>query len=437
MSNFLRIGQQVELRDGRRIMVVEEIGQGAQGIVYSVKLGNKLFALKWFFVGCISSPATFYQHLAELIRVGAPSASFAWAEELTHYTEGQPFGYVMKLIPHTYMRFSEFLTANVRFSNVSAMIDASLNLVDAIERLHRMGFSFNDLHDENIFFDPHKGKVILCDTDNVTRQGEHSEVLGKPGYMAPEVVSGASKPNIQTDRHALAVILFQILVGDHPLLGRRTLIKVITDRHDAEFFGTKPLFIFDEKDSSNAPHPRVHRNAATLWKVFPSFVRDLFRRGFSQSCLLRGAARPLERQWFHALMRLKSSLNRCPHCGEEIFLESDRDTVCPSCRKIFKPAGYLAFNARQNVAVTVPIIGNATLYNYHTEPAAQDWQNQSAVILQRNGHFGLLNRSHQFWRISTPGGAVFIKNPGEVLVLGAGFRVDFGDGTVAEVIVNR
>jgi serine/threonine protein kinase len=44
-------------------------------------------------------------------------------------------------------------------------------------------------------------------------------VLGTPRFMAPEVVRREAAPSDQTDRYSLAVLLFYLLMGGHPLDG--------------------------------------------------------------------------------------------------------------------------------------------------------------------------------------------------------------------------
>lgn len=431
MPKFLKRGQQVRLRDGRCVTIIGEINGGGQGTVYRVRLNGNQFALKWYFLGCIDDPQKFYNHLSANIVAGAPSRAFVWPQQLTEYVAGDTFGYIMRIIPNDYKSFSSFLTANVRFINVKSMVNAALNIAAAIKKLHEKGLSYKDLHDENIFIDPTDGKVLICDTDNVTREGNPSKIIGKPNYIAPEVLRGEKMPDRYTDRHSLAVIIFMLLIGDHPLAGKRTMVPILTDRLDRKFFGTEPLFIFDKNDRSNAPHPDLHKNALNMWKFFPNFIKNFFQRAFSQDVLLNGtthpAIRPTPQEWLNVLIRLKSSIVRCPNCGEEMFLESELPTICYSCKNISRAVGYLAFNGKQNL--TVPIFKNALMYDY------EDFRIETAVILERGGRFGLQNNSSQIWRITSPH-CKFLKNPGEVLVLGQNFRIDFGNNISAEVKVN-
>lgn len=433
----LKKNQRVELADGRSITVTDKLGEGGQGIVYRVRYDTgEERALKWFFIGYLKDPKKFYGHLGKNIQIGSPSDAFVWPEQLTKWNEGETFGYTMKIFPKDYQPFSKFLLARVKFASARAMVDAALNMTVAFKSLHNKGFNYQDLNDGNFSINPKNGKVLICDNDNVVGHGEYSGILGKPRYMAPEVVRGNKQPDKSTDRFSLAVVLFMLLIGYHPLEGVKTNYPALTNKYEKKIYGTEPLFIFDEKDASNAPHDVIHKNAPIMWKFFPGFVQKAFRQSFSQESLLEGKNRLLEQDWLNILMRLKSSIVRCPHCGEEMFLESDKPTVCQSCKKIVKAVGYLNFAKRANLEVTVPIFKDAVLYDYHTDSSSEDFTTETARILEKPGKFGLKNNSRFNWNIKTPEGKIFARQVGEVLVLAPNIKIDFGNKNIAQVIEN-
>jgi len=440
MSDFIRLkkNQRVELADGQSVNVTDKLGEGGQGIVYRVRYDTgEERALKWLFIGYLKDPEKFYNHLKNNIQVGSPSDAFVWPEQLTKWADGEPFGYTMKIFPKEYQPFPKYLLARVKFASARAMVDAALNMVAAFKALHNKGYNYQDLNDGNFSINPNDGKILICDNDNVVGHGEYSGISGKPRYMAPEVVRGNKQPDKLTDRFSLAVVLFMLLIGYHPLEGVKTNYPALTNKYEKKIYGTEPLFIFDEKDASNAPHPAIHKYAPIMWNCFPRFVQKAFRQSFSQESLLHGRNRLLEQDWLNILMRLKSSIVRCPYCGEEMFLESDKTTVCQSCKKPVKAAGYLKFAKRSNQEVTVPIFKDVVLYDYHVDSASEDFTKEAAVILEKPGKFGLKNNSRFNWTITTPEGKTFARQVGEVLVLAANAQIDFGNRNIAQVIVNN
>ena len=301
---LLKKNQQLTLTDGRQFTVVGKLGEGGQGIVYRIRFDDtgEEKALKWYFREKLREPYEFYSHLNENIKVGSPSAAFVWPEQLTEWSSDDSFGYTMRIFPANYQPFSKFLMAQTYFTGARALVNAGLNIVAAFEALHNKGYNYQDLNDGNFAIDPNTGDVLICDNDNVMGHGKYSGVLGKARYMAPEVVRGDKSPDRLTDRYSLAVILFMLLIGDHPLEGRKTNVPALTGKYDRRFFGEEPLFIFDEDDRSNAPVDGLHRNAISFWNVFPSFVQKAFQISFSQDSLQKGERRLLERQWLNVLV---------------------------------------------------------------------------------------------------------------------------------------
>lgn len=441
MTEFvaLKKNQRVELADGRTVTVTDKLGEGGQGIVYRVRYDDsgEECALKWFFINYLKEPRKFYKHLEDNINSGAPSEVFVWPEQLTKWDDDGTFGYTMKIFPREYQSFPKYLLARVQFASARAMVDAALNMTVAFKALHNKGYNYQDLNDGNFSINPKNGKVLICDNDNVMGHGEYSGILGKTSYMAPEIVRGEKKPDKYTDRYSLAVVLFLLLVGNHPLEGKRTNYPALTNKYEVKIYGTEPLFIFDKLDTSNAPHPQIHQNALRMWNVFPSFIQEAFRQSFGQESLYDGKNRLLEQDWFNILMRLKSSLIRCPYCGEEMFLESDKPTVCQNCKRTIKAVGYLNFPKRSNQEVTVPIFKNVALYDYHMHSSLGDFTTEAAIILEKPGKFGLKNNSQFTWKITTPDGRLITKQAGDVLVLSAGSQIDFGKGETVQIVVNK
>ncbi|MBO1306304.1 hypothetical protein JZO70_09040 [Enterococcus sp. 669A] len=433
-NSILKKSQKVNLADGHTVTVVKEIGRGGQGVVYKVvDKTKKELALKWYYGDLIKQPKVFYNNLKENTKTGSPSPAFLWPVEITNWYKGT-FGYVMPILPNNYRKFSDFLLAKVRFASYSSMVDAALNIVAAFKDLHNKGYNYQDLNDGNFFINPQTGEVLIGDNDNVMGHGQSSGVLGKSRYMAPEVVRRDKTPSKLTDRFSLSIILFMLLVGDHPLEGTRTRTDIFTITQDKKFFGIEPLFIFDEHDSSNRPVKNLHINAIACWPCLPDFIRKAFVESFSQECLLQEKGRLLEQQWIHLLLRLKSSIVRCPECNAEIFLDVKEQAICPDCQSKIQVVGYLEFaKKRSNIEICVPIFEGICLYEYQISVASDDYQTEVATILAKPGKFGLKNNSNFNWTITAPSGKTSIKQKGEVAILGLGFKIDFGNDCIAEV----
>ena len=219
----LKMGDRVRILNGGECKVLAKLGEGGQGIVYKVSYEGKEMALKWYFIEKMKNPKQFYSNLQRNIEQGAPTDSFLWPQELSEYSQGESFGYLMELRPQQYEDFSRFLLARVRFSSVAALINAGLNMVEGFRALHNRGYSYQDLNDGNFFINPQSGDVLICDNDNVAPYGENLGIAGKSGFMAPEIVLKKKNPDVNTDKFSLAVMLYLLLFMNRPLEGEKEL----------------------------------------------------------------------------------------------------------------------------------------------------------------------------------------------------------------------
>jgi serine/threonine protein kinase len=95
-------------------------------------------------------------------------------------------------------------------------------VADALSYAHRMGVLHRDIKPENILFS--QGHPIVADFGiakavstaggaNLTRTGFP---VGTPGYMSPEQAAGLTDLDERTDVYSLAVVIYEMLVGDVP-----------------------------------------------------------------------------------------------------------------------------------------------------------------------------------------------------------------------------
>src|SRR5438067_180889 len=95
-------------------------------------------------------------------------------------------------------------------------------VADALSYAHRMGVLHRDIKPENILFS--QGHPIVSDFGiakaistaggaNLTRTGFP---VGTPGYMSPEQAAGLTDLDERTDVYSLAVVIYEMLVGEVP-----------------------------------------------------------------------------------------------------------------------------------------------------------------------------------------------------------------------------
>ena len=425
-------GQIINLEGGKSAKIISKLGEGGQGIVYSVKIDGKDYALKWYTCK-LSNKKEFKKNLQTNIANGAPDSKFLWPLYLTEEINNS-FGYVMELRPKNFSDFSDILNNKVRFSSTDTLVTSALNIVNAFRTLHRKGLSYQDLNDGNFFIDVSNGDILICDNDNVTPDGMKNagNIGGKPGYMAPEIVCGKSHPNSLTDCHSLAVILFKLFFRHDPLMGKAYVDSIcITEKREWELYGAKPVFIFNPHDSSNRPVAGIHPNPIKLWPRYPKFIQDAFIKSFCEGLKDPNQRLP-ENEWQKLLIRFRGTLLKCPHCSAElcIALVPPGDTLRFDCG-----SSYSYPFALEDGKHKTPLFPGAKLYSCLTSKNIDDYLTVTGeVIMNKNNSslWGIKNLSDKIWTFTTKTGELKKIEKGSVIPIANGLEINF-DGISAKI----
>ena len=422
----------VKLSIGGEAKVISKIGQGGQGSVYKVHYVGKEYALKYYHK---APKNNFYENLKNNIEKGAPNDLFLWPLFLTEKDSKGCFGYLMDLRDSAYKEFSSFLLARVQFSSVAAMVEAAVNICIGFRDLHNKGYSYQDLNDGNFFINPQTGHVLICDNDNVAPYGVNTGILGKCRYMAPEIITGNNRPNAQSDRFSLAVILFLLFFNNHPLEGEAIASCVcMTEKHEKKLYGKSPVFIYDPNDTSNRPVRGIHNNVINLWPQFPEYVRTVFSEQFSNDIMKNPQKRQTEKEWLsNMVLKLRDELIFCPSCEEELFPELGKTQfLCENCRKTYTRPPVIS-SGKYNVLA----YADKSVYEYVTHKNSENFLLRTGLVVESKktpGLFALRNLTKDVWSLSKKDGTIQVVNPNEVAPLLIGNKINFGNGSSANII---
>ncbi|HEX8465066.1 MAG TPA: hypothetical protein VF627_10665 [Abditibacterium sp.] len=218
-------------------------------------------------------------------------------------------------------------------------IHISTRLARAVRRMHSAGVAHSDLSNKNVLIDPTTGGAVIIDCDSLVVPHIYPpDVLGTPGYIAPEVLatqklelsdSGRNLPSIVTDRYALAVLIYEYLLGRHPLKGKRVNSALSTEEDDWLSMGSRALWIEDPRDNSNPPFEPLQVN----YRQTGPYLAPLFERAFGEG-LHDPQARPDAGEWERALVRTSDLLHPCsnPDCTQKWFVFDAGSKRCPWCQ---------------------------------------------------------------------------------------------------------
>ena len=285
-----------------------------------------------------------------------------------------------------------------------------IRLARAVRRLHQAGLAHSDLSNKNVLIDPTSGQCLIIDIDSlVVPQMFPPDVLGTRGYIAPEVLSTIhlplndpqrKHPSTATDQHALAVLLYQYLLGRHPLDGPKTYPATSAEEQERLEMGSKALFIENPSDSSNRP-----QDLKIPFTTLGPHLSQLFQKTFVQG-LQSPNLRPPAIEWERALIRTWDMLFPCAnqYCPSKWFILHDLNQAqCPFCGS--KPKGKVPILKLRKESRPGQWIGDSKLVVYHNLslfkwhifdnifPGEEADRNPQAYCVFHEGNWLLINQS--------------------------------------------
>lgn len=218
-------------------------------------------------------------------------------------------------------------------------VEVAWRLAQAVARMHQLGVAHSDLSHNNVLANPLTGQVCIIDIDGLVVPGfVHPTVAGTTGYIAPEILISKGAPGVRADRHALAILIYRLLLFAHPLKGPYT-------------FGIDPFEVAEveqrqlSEDGIYIAHPTDPRNRPKKGFYHPSILgavlEGLFERAFVQG-LKVPEARPLAQDFRLPLGHILERLVECTNvsCVERYYpVQEGRSIVCPWCGTLLDAPG--------------------------------------------------------------------------------------------------
>jgi serine/threonine-protein kinase len=234
--------------------LLQEIGRGAQGVVYRArqKSLNRAVALKIIGLGHWATEAHIkrfrleaeaaakldHPSIVPIHEIGESGGSCYFSMQLI---EGGPLDEVVKCQPMPVRVAAELIA----------------KLARSVHYAHERGILHRDIKPGNILLDgegePHLtdfGLARLVETEStVTRT---TEALGTPSYMAPEQAQGDNgRVTSATDVYGLGAVLYHLLTGHPPFAGGTT-------------YETVRLVLETEPREPRLWNPKIDRDVATI-----------------------------------------------------------------------------------------------------------------------------------------------------------------------------
>ena len=278
-------------------------------------------------------------YMASLYSVDALQ-QMAWPQEIFRDPYGNVKGFLMRRFDAT-EDMADLLDGTG--SNMKSSIDwrkrvvVALNLAYLVNEIHTMGQAIGDMNPKNFGVNMNSGFVCAFDTDSfhICNKQTHTWypcIVLDEHYIAPELQArlqqGARVDSfrpvdtftVQTDRFALAVLIFQLLfMGVHPFTAARVANRgssVVIHRRESNIYQRMCPF-FNAASGVTVP---VYAPPLSL---VPPKMQSMFRKAFLED------DRPSAREWAEALSQL---LMQTESCGKgHYFAKYGGNKGCPWC----------------------------------------------------------------------------------------------------------
>lgn len=335
------------------------------------------------------------------------------------------------------------------------MLGTAIGLSRTVRRMHQAGLAHSDLSCNNVLIDPRTGASVVIDIDSLVVPNKYApEVVGTRGYIAPEVLATLgldyndprrALPCVQTDLHALPVLIYEYLFFRHPLIGPKIYDPNDAERDDLLGLGERAIFIENPDDTSNRP-PDLKVTIQSLSRG----LEELFIRAFVKG-LHDPSERPTAMEWERELLRAWDKLVPCanPQCEKKWFILRDaRSPVCPFCgTRVREPLTQLVFKSELRGRKGVyrdkgeaVIYDGMPLYDWHVFSGVYNDEKANteikAYIAYYNGMRLIVNKDID--GMMSPSGRLVPKGSAVELKDGAAFKMtDSENGLLCEVITNQ
>jgi eukaryotic-like serine/threonine-protein kinase len=201
-----------------RYEVVDELGKGAMGVVYSAHDPqiDRIVALKALRSDYVDDEYFVQRFFKEAVAIGRLSHP----NIVTVYDVGRDQGTLYIAMEFLMGRPLSDYAGETRLS-ADRVVRIGIQMADALDYAHGKGVVHRDIKPANVLLLSDDRVKITdfgiahIDDPTATRQTQAGEILGTPVYMSPEQVMGET-PDCRSDIYALGVILYELSTGRRP-----------------------------------------------------------------------------------------------------------------------------------------------------------------------------------------------------------------------------
>jgi len=306
--------------------VLEKLGEGSQGTTYLledkkhiVKLFNQSF-----------NETEIKSKINFLLNLGLDKKIFSVPlRQITQPKNGYIAEFASGMQPLTNLKLENAKESlaewYLKTGGLSKRYNVLIRLAAILRALHSKGLAYCDLSPNNVFLSEKADltNVFLIDLDNLRYKTSVVHNIYTPFYGAPEVISNNSPNTTMSDCYSFAVIAYELLTLNHPLIG-----DYVSDGEpeleEQALLGKLP-WVDNEDDTANE-----RTTGLPTFNVIPNRLLELFRRNFEVG-LKNPIERPTMAEWFDTLNLANNELLKCGNQKCNLIYPFNNNKKCPFC----------------------------------------------------------------------------------------------------------
>jgi serine/threonine-protein kinase len=315
---------QPEIAPIGKYQIVEQVGEGAMGVVYRAMdpVLNRPVAIK-----VMSEALARNDDLRDrFLREAQAAGSLQHPNVVTVYDFGEVNGHLYIAMEFVDGEDLEALLQKKVSLSIGDKLDIVIDVLSGLAYAHKHGVVHRDIKPANIRIDE-EGRARIMDfgiahlsSSNLTRTGV---MVGTPAYMAPEqIVGGGVSP--ATDIFSVGAVLYELITGEKPFAGdslQTVMYKIVS-----------------------APNPPLPTKRLGL----PTELGAVVDRALAKEA---GDRYPAAQDMANALTAVRASLERATTASVSVPLRSVIDTALAERRATAEHAAHKRESARRGVAL--------------------------------------------------------------------------------------
>lgn len=306
--------------------ILRKLGEGSQGITYLLE--DQRYIVKLFNQSFNETESK--SKINFLLNLGLDKKIFSVPlRQITQPKNGYIAEFASGMQPLSNLKFennNENLSDwYLKTGGLSKRYNVLIRLASILRILHSKGLAYCDLSPNNVFISEKSDlfNVFLIDLDNLRYKTSVVHNIYTPFYGAPEIISNNSPNTTMSDCYSFAVIAYELLTLNHPLIGDY-VSEGEPELEEQALLGKLP-WVDNEDDATNK-----RTTGIPTFHVIPNRLLELFRKNFEVG-LNNPIERPTMAEWFDTLNLANNELLKCGNQKCTLIYPFNNNKKCPFC----------------------------------------------------------------------------------------------------------